>query len=131
MAQGPDEKMDPENIDEQDFPEASSVAFFEARLFLRGTFEDTFDLLRGVKNLLRGTGPTGAKGVPTWVVQGAGDAVCPEKYARDLVKELEDAGVLQSSWFVHAGHKASEGGISGALRTCVREFASLAAEAGT
>ena len=81
------------------------------------------------QNLLRGTGPTGAKGVPTWVVQGAGDAVCPEKYARDLVKELGDTGVLKSSWFVHAGHKASEGGISGALKKCVHEFAALAAGA--
>ena len=30
MAQGPDEKMDPEKIDEEDFAEASSVEFFVA-----------------------------------------------------------------------------------------------------
>jgi hypothetical protein len=71
MAESPHDKMDPEEIDATDFLEASSVSFFEARLFLRGTFEDQLDLLGGVQSLLRGTGPSGSghKGVPTWVVQ--------------------------------------------------------------
>jgi hypothetical protein len=60
MEEAPEDMLDPLQIDETVYPEAASVAFFETRLFLKGTFEDPIDLLGAVDQL---------KNVPTWVVQ--------------------------------------------------------------
>ena len=51
VAEDDSELMDPKIIDEKEFPCAQSVAFFETRLFLKGTFEDPIDLISRV-NLL-------------------------------------------------------------------------------
>lgn len=72
MEEDPAECLDPLTIKESDYPCAMSVAFFECRLFLRGTFEEPLDLIGRLDQL---------KSVRTWVVQGTGDEVCPEKYA--------------------------------------------------
>ena len=90
-----------------------SVAFFECRLFLRGTFEEPLDLLGHLHKL---------KEVPTWVVQGTGDEVCPEKFAQQLVEGLKQAGVKCKAYFIDAGHKSGSDGMSKALRRCVDEF---------
>ena len=66
MEEDPDAMLDPYVIDPAMFAEAQSVAFFETRLFLRGTFEDPLDLLAKVEQLHT---------VPTWVVQGTEDQV--------------------------------------------------------
>jgi hypothetical protein len=66
VEEDPAELLDPLVISEVDFPTALSVAFFECRLFLRGTFEAPLDLLGRVAQL---------KDVRTWVVQGTGDEV--------------------------------------------------------
>lgn len=109
----PADRFDPYVIDEAIFPEAITVSFFEARLFLRGTFEDPVDLLTEIKKL---------SGMPVWVVQGTGDGVCPDEFARNLVQCLDDAGIANNSRFVDAGHRASSNGISLALQVSLEEF---------
>ena len=80
-----------------DFAEAQSVSFFEARLFLRGTFEQPIDLLDRVKCLNSSKGR-----VPTWVVQGTGDEVCPEVFAQQLVTALEVRTLAE--WWLDGCH---------------------------
>lgn len=106
--------LDPLTIVDSMMPRATSVAFFEARLFLRGTFEDIVDLV----------GPIGKlKAVPkTWVVQGTGDEVCPDRFARQLVDRLREEGVAHQAHFVDAGHRASSNGIALALKDCLDDF---------
>ena len=109
--------LDYEQINEDMFAEAQSVAFFESRLFLNGVYElnkEQFNLLEDTKKL--------SGKVPTWVVQGTGDAVCPDKFAKMLVEKLEEVGVLQNAYFVDAGHKASSDGIKKKLIEVVHEF---------
>jgi proline iminopeptidase len=109
----PADCLDPFVIDEALFPEAVSVSFFECRLFLKGTFEDPVDLLGDVGRL---------SGMPLWVVQGTGDDVCPDIYARQLVQRFDEEGVVHSARFVDAGHRASSNGIALALQECLEEF---------
>ena len=129
MEEDPADLLDPYQIDEEIFPEALSTAFFEARLFLRGTFEEPLNLLGKVSALKDGYGD---KPVKTWVVQGEGDEVCPEIYAQQLKKRLEAVGppgsCLVNAYFVDAGHKASSNGITIALQKCVQEFLDQASE---
>lgn len=116
MAESNTDREDPEVIQEELWPEAQSVSFFEAKLFLKGAYEAPTDLLQFVRERW-------AKNpIPTWVVQGLGDAVCPEKYARDLQKVLEEIGALQSAHFVDAGHKAGSPGINVKLKELVAEY---------
>eukprot|EP00037_Helgoeca_nana_P030333 m.373344 g.373344 ORF g.373344 m.373344 type:complete len:212 (+) comp28162_c0_seq4:4679-5314(+) len=115
VEEDPAELLDPLVISEVDFPTALSVAFFECRLFLRGTFEAPLDLLGRVAQL---------KDVRTWVVQGTGDEVCPEKFAQELVARLKIEGVVHTAHFVDAGHRASSDGITVALKACVNDFLS-------
>ena len=96
-------------------PEATSVSFFETRLFLKGTFEEPLTLVEDVKKLQEGP-------VRTWVVQGVGDEVCPDKFARELVSKLEREGIPHTAHFVDAGHKASSNGVFIALQECVKDF---------
>ena len=109
--------LDPYVISEDVLPEAASVAFFESRLFLRGTFEEPLTLIEDVKKLSEGP-------VRTWVVQGTGDEVCPDKFARELVEKLKIEGIPHTSHFVNAGHKASSNGVFLALQECVKDFLS-------
>merc|ERR1712224_1086998 len=100
MEEDESELLDFDVIDESMYAEAISVSFFEARLFLRGVYEkeeaeDELDLLGSVQSLSSTT-----SSVPVWVVQGTGDAVCPDKFARMLVTKLEMANVLQGAYFV-------------------------------
>lgn len=133
--------LDPETIDESLYAEAQSVSFFEVRLFLNGVYEQggvapdgRFDLLEGVRSLRAeeeaDCGATGGDGtavnvghrVPVWVVQGTGDAVCPEIFAKKLVDRLRERGVLMNAYFVDGGHKASSTGIKDQLKIVVEEF---------
>lgn len=114
MEEDPANLFDPYAIDEKTFPEAASVSFFETRLFLKGTFEDPIDLI--------GDSILSLKEVPSWVVQGMGDEVCPEIYARQLVSRLEAAGCPHKAYFVQGGHLASSDGVSVALKKSLSEF---------
>jgi proline iminopeptidase len=107
--------LDPFTIDEKSYPEATSVAFFESRLFLKGTFEDPIDLI--------GDSISNLKSLPTWVVQGTADEVCPVDYAQQLVTRLEEAGCPHTAYFVGGGgHRPSSSGMTNALKKCLTEF---------
>eukprot|EP00931_Biecheleriopsis_adriatica_P043593 TRINITY_DN24918_c0_g1_i2.p1 TRINITY_DN24918_c0_g1~~TRINITY_DN24918_c0_g1_i2.p1 ORF type:complete len:406 (-),score=85.76 TRINITY_DN24918_c0_g1_i2:73-1236(-) len=114
MAEEASDLLDYHHIDEEIYLEAQSVSFFEARLFLRLAYEDPPDLLGRVEHL---------KDIPTWVVQGTGDAVCPERFAQELVEALRQTGHTKlKAQFVDAGHKASADNIKVALKQSVAEF---------
>jgi len=100
-------------IDESLFPEAVSTAFFEMRLFVRIAFEEHPQILERLGALAS---------LKTWVVQGTGDAVCPEKFARTLVAGLERTGVAHKAYFVEANHFCSSDNIKAALQKSVVEF---------
>ena len=102
-------------ISDKILPEAAAVSFFESRLFLRGTFEEPLHLLDDIIHLKEGP-------VRTWVVQGTGDEVCPDRFARELVSKLEREGIPHTAHFVDAGHKASSNGVFIALQECVKDF---------
>ena len=65
-------------------------------------------------------GPTGP--IRTWVVQGVGDEVCPDRFAHELVAQLEKEEIPTTSHFVDAGHKASSNGTILALQDCIKDF---------
>jgi len=120
IEEDPAELVDPFTINEDDFAEAQSVAFFEARLFLRGTFEQPLQLLERVSSLKSAAAP-----VRTWIVQGTGDEVCPEIFAQQLVTALEEADVPHHAYFVNAGHKCSSDGMTVKLKECVDDFVAV------
>ena len=116
MEEDENEMLDPFTVPPMDDPkykEAMSISFFEARLFLQGTFEQPIDLLSNVSAL---------KNVPVWVCQGTGDEVCPEKFAQDLCTQLDDDGIVHIDHFVDSGHKASSNGMTDALVLSVQEW---------
>lgn len=115
MEEDPSKLLNPYAISDKILPEAAAVSFFESRLFLRGTFEEPLNLLDDIKHLKEGP-------VRTWVVQGTGDEVCPDKFARELVSKLEGEGIPHTAHFVDAGHKASSNGVFIALQECVKDF---------
>ena len=114
MEEDPKKLLDPSKIRYSVLPEATSVAFFESRLFLHGTFEEPVDLLERVDRL---------KHTPTWVCQGHRDEVCPERYAQKLVDALEDAGVPTRANFIEAGHEATDPVMAKCLKNSLSEFA--------
>jgi pimeloyl-ACP methyl ester carboxylesterase len=137
MAESDADLVDPFTVDEAAFAEAQSVAFFETRLFLHGSYEDPPALLDRLGALQR-MGPRGAgwseevreANLPlTWVVQGLGDAVCPPTWARVLVEALDKAGVKNHPKFVEAGHKSSSDNIKLSLQESVGECLRLLRQA--
>ena len=122
IEEDPSKLLDPRTIDEADFAEAQSVSFFEARLFLRGTYEAPVQLLGKRLEQLAADAATGRPAVRTWVVQGTGDEICPEAFAQQLVTGLETARVPHTAYFFEAGHSAKSDGMSNMLRKCVDEF---------
>lgn len=119
IEEDPAKLIDPRVIDEADYAEAQSVSFFEARLFLKGTFEAPVQLLGERLRKLAN--------VRTWVVQGTGDEVCPEVFAQQLVAGLKEANVPHTAYFFPAGHSAKSDEMSKMLRHCVDEFTEGAA----
>ena len=116
MEEEVDNLLDPFVVPDKANPqygESMSIAFFEARLFLKGTFEEPIDLLLNIAAM---------KKVPTWVCQGTGDEVCPEIFAQQLCGRLAEEGVPHTTHFVDSGHKASSGGMTEALVLSVQEY---------
>lgn len=105
--------MNPDVIDEKVYPMALSVSFFEARLFLKGTFEEPIDLLGGVSKL---------RGIPIWIAHGKGDVLCSEVFAEQLVDTLKSAGIAHTAYFPEAGHSAGSNGMTKCLQQCVKEW---------
>jgi len=114
IEEDPTKLIDPREIDEAEYAEAQSVSFFEARLFLKGTFESPVQLLGERLRKLAN--------VRTWIVQGTGDEVCPEVFAQQLVAGLKVAQVPHTAYFFPAGHSAKSDEMSKMLRKCVDEF---------
>ena len=114
MEEDPKRLLDPSKIVGSMLPKATSVAFFEARLFLHGTFEEPVDLLDRVDRL---------KNTPTWVCQGHRDEVCPEEYAHKLVDALQAANVPTKAYFIDAGHEATDPVMAKCLKQALDDFA--------
>jgi len=114
MEEDPKKLLDPNKIVDAVLPKATSVAFFESRLFLHGTFEDPVDLLDRVDRLKR---------TPTWVCQGHRDEVCPEEYAHKLVDALQAADVPTKPYFIDSGHEATDPVMAKCLKNALDDFA--------
>lgn len=119
MEEDPHKLLDFDKIDDDAFPEASGVAFFETQLFLHGLFVEPVQLLERVKDLKNGPG---GSPVHTWVCQGHRDQVCPEIYAKKLVDALEDAGIPTISNFIDAPHQCTDPVMQACLKGTVDDF---------
>ena len=121
--------LDQHTINKTVLPEATSVSFFEARLFLNGVFENPSNLLGKVQQLQaittnenpRDTGTT-QNNTAVWVCQGIHDLVCPDKYAHELVDALEKAHVKTVSHFVDSGHLVSYPEMFHCLKNAIDDF---------
>ena len=112
--------LDPNNIDEQYLPEALSVAFFETRLWIHGSYElPTSDLL-SIQNLNQLT-------MPMWICQGQHDEVCPSKYAKHFVSEVEnvDRSPRIVSRFLNATHEDTDPELEDCLKRSLEEFVDI------
>ena len=122
IEEDPSKLLDPRVINEAEFAEAQSVSFFEARLFLRHTYEEPVQLLGERLRALAGGATCPA--VRTWIAQGTGDEVCPETFARQLAAGLDAAGVPLKAYFFEAGHSAKSDEMGAMLKRCVDEWKS-------
>lgn len=108
--------LDPNKINPEFYPEAQSIAFFETRLWLRGSFEDPSNLMDRIDQL----------DMPMWVCQGNKDEVCPVKYAHMFVSALEDMGDKDvTARFVDAGHEQTDPVIAKCLKESLQEYLDL------
>ena len=116
MEEDPANHLDPYEIKKDRLPEATSVAFFENRMFLYGTYDEPMDLIGNVERL---------KPVNIWICQGLRDKVCPAKDgARLFVDALIRADVTTRSQFVDGGHEDSDPAIEKCLKDSVSDFLS-------
>mmetsp|Transcript_8529 Transcript_8529/g.14802 ORF Transcript_8529/g.14802 Transcript_8529/m.14802 type:complete len:276 (-) Transcript_8529:157-984(-) len=125
MEDRPEMQQDPNLIMADKFPEAQSVAFFETRLWLHGSFEDPSDLLARVDQL---------DDIPIFICQGVYDNVCPVQNAWSLVEALkgvhhrhrlsDDPGFLQA-YFVDANHEDTDPVMETCLKNIMNEFLDL------
>jgi proline iminopeptidase len=126
MEDRPKMQLDPNNIIEEKFAEAQSVAFFETRLWLHETFEDPSNLL-AAERLAR------LRNIPIWICQGVYDNVCPVQNAWSLVRALQranhrhsrsdDPGLLQA-YFLDANHEDTDPVMESCLKKIMYEFLS-------
>ena len=124
MEDRPEMQLDPDHIIEEKFAEAQSVAFFETRLWLHGTFEKPSNLL--AKERLTRLG-----NIPIWICQGVYDNVCPVQNAWNLVRALkganhrhprnDDQGGLQA-YFLDANHEDTDPVMETCLTKIMNEF---------
>lgn len=117
MEQNPKNLLDPDEIDENFFRESLSVAFFETRLWLHGSFEQpTSDLMnpQKIENLT----------MPVWICQGQYDEVCPPKYAENFATAVQPTGKSPRivSRFVNGSHEDTDPAIEDCLQWSSREF---------
>jgi proline iminopeptidase len=100
MEWDPAHLQNPYEIDDVDYPQAQSVAFFETRLWIHGTYEAPTFILDHLKDVAR---------LPIWICQGLKDEVCPYENAERLVDALREAGANQlTERFIDTGHEQSE-----------------------
>jgi proline iminopeptidase len=115
MEDDPEKQLDPQTIVDSKFEEATSVAFFETRLWLHGTFEKPSNLLRRVDQLA---------GIPVWICQGWHDNVCPVQNAQHLLDALEeiDHAPLLQAYFLDANHEDTDPVMANCLKNITKEF---------
>uniref|UniRef100_A0A7S4HSU4 prolyl aminopeptidase n=1 Tax=Odontella aurita TaxID=265563 RepID=A0A7S4HSU4_9STRA len=142
MEEDPAERRKYDVIEEEDFMEAGSVAFFESRLFLHGLFEEPMNLLgrvgtssHRIKTAFADSGaeigsagggdvtPDSSASLHYWICQGKRDEICPMRYAEELVGALEEASIPIEAHFVDGGHKASSPAVAKCLEERVKDFA--------
>lgn len=99
METDPDNILDPELIDSKVFAEAQSVAFFETRLWLHGSWESPSNLLSRIDQLV---------GFPIWICQGHFDEVCPPHYAQKFADALQEAGAEFTLRSIPSGHEQTD-----------------------
>ena len=83
-----------EAADDSDF--ADAFARIESHYFINGIFLDENQILRDVNKI---------KHIPTWIIQGRYDVVCPPRSAWELKQELESAKLVIVP---DAGHSVAE-----------------------
>ena len=114
MEDDPANQLDPKVIVESRFKEAQSVAFFETRLWLHGTFEQPSNMLSRVDQL---------EGIPVWICQGLHDNVCPVKNAKHLVSALEDIdNIPLQAHFLNTNHEDTDPVMAECLKNITTEF---------
>ncbi|GKY97269.1 hypothetical protein MPSEU_000685300 [Mayamaea pseudoterrestris] len=114
MEWDPNYLRDPHVIDEEDFSEAQSVAFFETRLWVHGSYEAPNHILKHLAQVAQ---------LPIWICQGLKDEVCPYGNAQRLVDTLEHAGATELTYrFVPAGHEDTDIVMAECLHESIREY---------
>lgn len=113
METDPANILDPDVIDNTYFPEAQSVAFFETRLWLHGSYEAPSNLMSRIDQLT---------GFPIWICQGKYDEVCPPRYAQKLADALEEVDAQITMRSIPSGHEQSDPIMAKCLDRSLREY---------
>lgn len=106
--------LDPEVINHEYFPEATSVAFFETRLWLHGSYEDPSHILDRIDPALTQ--------MPIWICQGRLDEVCPPRYARQFMDAIDDIGAIFTARFVESGHEDTDPVMAECLKESLYDY---------
>lgn len=116
METDPKYLLDPDKIDEEFYAESLSVAFFETRLWLHGSYEHLSNLMDPEK--------IDKLTMPIWVCQGQHDEVCPPNYARRFTNVIEMNGMATqiTSRFVNGSHEDTDPAIAECLKFSLQEF---------
>ena len=113
METDPENLLDPAEIDHRVFAEAQSIAFFETRLWLHGSWESPSNLLSRIHELI---------GFPIWICQGRFDEVCPPRYAQKFADALEEAGAAYTMRSIPSGHEQTDPVMAKCLDKSLEEF---------
>ena len=113
METDPENLLDPNTIEYHVFPEAQSVAFFETRLWLHGSYESPSNLLQRIDQLI---------GFPIWICQGQFDEVCPPQYAQKFADALEEAGAEYTMRSIPSGHEQTDPVMAKCLQKSLSEY---------
>jgi len=113
METEPENLFDPDVVDRHDIREARSVAFFETRLWITGSFERPSNLLSRMDQLTT---------MPIFICQGRRDEVCPPRYARIFADALDDEAAYYSVRFLDSGHEQSDPVMARCLEDALHDF---------
>lgn len=113
METDPANLHDPDVINRQLIREARSVAFFETRLWITGSYERPSRLLTRMEPLTT---------MPVFICQGRRDEVCPPRYAHRLANALEDVGAYYSIRFLDSGHEQTDPVMALCLEDALHDF---------
>jgi len=113
MEEEPENLRDPDEIDVHDIRQARSVAFFETRLWITGSYEHPSNLLSRVNQLTT---------MPIFICQGRRDEVCPPRYARMFADALDDEEAYYSVRFLDSGHEQSDPVMARCLEDALHDF---------